>query len=109
MQSQRVARILEGFGRTRLTRALLVPGSEADIADAVRGLVARCDVVLVTDSSGLAFAAAGAQGLGNSLSPFPVPARDNALVTDGVYAMVRRRLPCAALQALRPVTTIPRN
>jgi len=60
MQSQRVARILEGFGRTRLTRALLVPGSEADIADAVRGLVARCDVVLVTDSSGLAFAAVAA-------------------------------------------------
>ena len=54
---------------------------------------------------GLAFAAAGAQGLGNSLSPFPVPARDNALVTDGVYGMVRLCLHCAALQAPRPVTT----
>ena len=38
----------------------MVPGSEADIADAVRGLVARCDVVLVTDGSGHAFAGAAA-------------------------------------------------
>ena len=60
VQSQRVARILEGFGRTRLTRAVIVPFSEADIADAVRGLVARCDVVLLTDSSGLAFSAVAA-------------------------------------------------
>ncbi len=35
---------------------------------------------------GVVFAAAGVQSLGSSLSPFPVPARDNALVTDGVYA-----------------------
>ena len=61
-QSQRAARILAGYGdgRTRLTRALMVSGSEADVADAVRGLVARCDVVLVTGSSDLAFAAVAA-------------------------------------------------
>ena len=44
----------------RMIRALIVPGIEAEIVDALRGLVARCDVVLVTDSSGLAFAAVAA-------------------------------------------------
>ena len=53
-------RLLEPYGRTRLIRALMVPAVEADILDAVRALVARCDVVLVTDSSGLAFAAVAA-------------------------------------------------
>ena len=39
--------------------------------------------------AGAAFALAGVRDLGASLSPFPVPSRDNALVTDGVYAMAR--------------------
>lgn len=59
-QSKRAAHILDGYGRTRLTRVLMVPGSEADIADAVRGLVARCDVVLVTDGGSHAFAGVAA-------------------------------------------------
>jgi hypothetical protein len=35
---------------------------------------------------GVVVAALGVQSLGNSLSPFPVPSRSNALVTDGIYA-----------------------
>jgi hypothetical protein len=38
---------------------------------------------------GAAFAVAGVLGLGDSLSPFPVPSRSNVLVQDGVYAQVR--------------------
>ena len=59
-QSQRAARIFDGYGRTRLTRLLVVPDSEADIADAVRGLVARCDLVVVTDGGDHAYAAVAA-------------------------------------------------
>lgn len=38
---------------------------------------------------GAALAVAGVTGLGQSLSPWPAPVKDNELMTDGVYGLVR--------------------
>jgi protein-S-isoprenylcysteine O-methyltransferase Ste14 len=38
---------------------------------------------------GLVMMVAGQQSLGNSLSPFPIPREDAALVTNGAYSYVR--------------------
>lgn len=38
---------------------------------------------------GVAVAAAGVTGLGQSLSPWPAPVADNELKTDGIYGIIR--------------------
>ena len=48
---------------------------------------------------GIALLAAGAFGLGRSLTPFPKPLPDSRLVTGGVYRLVRHPIYCGILLA----------
>lgn len=40
-------------------------------------------------AGGLGVIAAGVNGLGKSLSPWPAPVKDNELNTDGIYGVIR--------------------